>query len=70
MIRVGITGILLIILSVFSIGCPATLPIVGSVGTGLAVSNKIVNYSLTNRELNLREREVELKEKEFDLLYK
>ncbi len=49
------------------IGCPATLPILTTLGTIGIASNKYLDYTLTKRGLDLKEREIELKERQFEL---
>ncbi len=48
------------------VGCPATIPIIGTLGTIGMATNKVVDYKLTKRGLDLKEREIELKEKMFE----
>ena len=47
-------------------GCPATIPIIGTLGTIGMATNKFINYKLTKRGLDLKEREIALKEKIFE----
>ncbi|KKK95042.1 hypothetical protein LCGC14_2676780 [marine sediment metagenome] len=58
--------ILSFILLVGGMGCPATIPIIGTLGTIGMATNKFINYKLTKRGLDLKEREIALKEKIFE----
>ncbi|KKK61972.1 hypothetical protein LCGC14_3008970 [marine sediment metagenome] len=57
---------LLIPCLLFIVGCPATIPIIGMLGTIGMATNKFINYKLTKRGLDLKKREIELKEKIFE----
>ncbi len=59
--------ILSFILLIGNIGCPATLPILTTLGTIGVAANKYTDYKLSKRSLDLKEREIELKEKMFKL---
>lgn len=59
---------LLIICLFFITGCPATIPIISTLGTVGMATNKYLDYTLTKRGLDLKEREIELKEKQFKAL--
>ncbi len=57
---------LLLICLFFNIGCPATIPMLSTLGVVGVAANKYTDYRLTKRSLDLKEREIELKEKMFE----
>ena len=60
------TKYLLLICILFTVGCPATIPIIGTLATVGTASNKFIDYKLNKRGLDLKEREIVLKEKMFE----
>ncbi len=50
-----------------SMGCVATLPVLAILGTTGVIANKITDYTLTKRSLDIKEREIKLKEQKFEL---
>lgn len=59
--------ILSFILLIGGVGCPATIPILTTLGTIGVAANKYTDYKLSKRSLDLKEREIELKERIFEI---